>query len=143
MRPLVITGTCKELHKCAKLLERFSYIPNSHGIPSCDNHEGGFLILNCEGEFGFYMCNWYSNLDYMVTASDFLKSYGGLGIRSPYSIKNFYFACTFCMLVMGFEGSLAVGRLWLLAFFLVNIPLHFKTIKSWFYGNERRLRKRN
>jgi hypothetical protein len=26
MRPLVIVGTCKELHKCARLLDRFGYI---------------------------------------------------------------------------------------------------------------------
>lgn len=78
----------------------------------------------------------------MVTASDFLKNYGGLGIRSPYSLKNVYFACTLGLLVMGMEGSLPVGRMWLLAFFAINIPLHFKTIKTWFtHGKERRFGK--
>lgn len=54
MRPLVIVGTCKELHKCARLLDRFGYIPVNCRIPTCDNHDGGFIILNREGEFRFF-----------------------------------------------------------------------------------------
>lgn len=115
MRPLVITGTCKELHKCAKLLERFGYIPNSHGIPSCDNHEGGFLILNCEGEFGFYMCNWYSNLDYMVTASDFFKKLWRARYTQSVQYKEFLF-CLYVLHVsngvrrkLGCRSSVAAG----------------------------------
>lgn len=142
MRPLVIVGTCKELHKCARLLDRYGYIPVNCRIPTCDNHDGGFIVLNREGEFRFSTCNLYANLDCMVTASDFLKNYGGLGIRSPYNLKNIYFACTLGLLVMGLEGSVPVGRLWLLAFFAVNLPLHFKTIKTWFNGKERRFGKR-
>lgn len=88
MRPLVIVGTCKELHKCARLLDRFGYIPVNCRIPTCDNHDGGFIILNREGEFRFSTCNLYANLDCMVTASDFLKNYGGFRNTQPVQPKE-------------------------------------------------------
>jgi len=138
MRPLVITGTCKELHMCAKLLDRYGYIPVNCRIPTNDNHECGFLILNREGEFRFSRCNLYADLNCLVTASDFLKSYGGLGVRSPYSLKSIYFACTLGLLVMGMEHSLPVGRIWLVALFALNIPLFWGTIINWFgHGKQR------
>lgn len=139
MRPLVICGTCKELYKCANLLEKFGYIPVNCRIPTCDNHLGGFLILNREGEFRFSTCNYYSNFTCMVTATDFLKSYGGLGIRSPYDVKNIYFACTLGLLFTKVFAGLSISYFWIIGTLLINIPIHFKTIKTWFdYGRKRK-----
>lgn len=130
MTPLIITGTCKELYNCEKLLRRFGYIPEDCNLKTADNHESGFIVINREGEFSFHKVNPHPDYPRLITACDFMKNYGLLGIRTVYTFSNIYTVVTICLFLTGIEGSTWAGRLVLLALLLVNIPLHWKSIRK-------------
>ena len=131
MKPLIITGTCKELCKCENLLRRFGYTPFGIHSNINDNHETGYLYINREGEFTFSFENPLPNYSHTVTASDFMKNYGLLGIKTCYTFKNLYFAITLILLMTGIESSAPNGRLILIGLFALNIIFHWGTVKEW------------
>lgn len=128
MTPLIITGTCKELYNCEKLLKRFGYIPENCYLRTADNHESGYIVINREGEFTFYTVNPHPEYTRVVTASDFMKNYGILGIRTMYTFSNIYTVVSISLFLTACEGSTWTGRFILLGLLLLNIPLHWRTI---------------
>lgn len=131
MKPIIISGTCKELYTCERLLKRFGYIPlNCNSLKTADNHACGYIIVNREGEFFFQVKNPYPDYENIVTATDFMKNYGIHGVRTIYTFANLYFVVTLCLLLTGIEASTWTGRLVLVGLFLVNIPLHWKSIRK-------------
>lgn len=131
MKPLIITGTCKELYQCEKLLKRFGYIPVSCYLKDSDNHESGYIFINKEGEFTFYKTNPFPDYERIVSSSDFKKNYGLMGIRTCYTFKNLYFVTTLILLMTGFEMSEPRGRWLLIGLFSLNIVFHWKILKEW------------
>jgi hypothetical protein len=131
MNPLIISGTCKELYSCEKLLKRFGYIPRGCYLKNCDNHESGFIFINKEGDFSFHETNPYPEYERIVTASDFLKNYGLLGVRSCYSFRSLYLVISGLLFMMGFEESTPLGCWILVGLLAVNIPLFWKEIHDF------------
>lgn len=131
MNPLIISDTCKELYSCEKLLKRFGYIPRGCYLKNCDNHESGFIFINKEGDFSFHETNPYPEYERIVTASDFLKNYGLLGVRSCYSFRSLYLVISGLLFMMGFEESTPLGVWILVGLLAVNIPLFWKEIRDF------------
>lgn len=98
---------------------------------NCDNHESGFIFINKEGDFSFHETNPYPEYERIVTASDFLKNYGLLGVRSCYSFRSLYLVISGLLFMMGFEESTPLGCWILVGLLAVNIPLFWKEIHDF------------
>lgn len=131
MKPIIITGTCKELYNCERLLKRFGYIPRNCYLKTADNHECGFILINREGEFTFFSKNPYPNYTNTVTASDFMKNYGALGIRTCYTFKNIYLVVTLILFMTGIESSEPLGQWILVGLLSLNIVFYWKKVREW------------
>lgn len=131
MKPIIITGTCKELYNCERLLKRFGYIPVNCYLKSFDNHECGYILINREGEFTFFSNIPYTGCNNVVTASDFLKNYGMMGIRTCYTFKNLYLVVTLILFMTGIESSEPLGRWILVGLLSLNIVFHWKKVREW------------